>query len=92
LETWVVCLTDGSDNASKIKPDALCDFLKTTDLGAFICITVGRLENIGIIQKIVAAAPNGHLVEATGAASAIRAAFAEVANMMSNSQLSVEAL
>jgi hypothetical protein len=92
METWVVCLTDGSDNASKIKPDALCQALKTVDLGAFICITVGRLDNIGVIHNIVAASPNGHLVEATGAASAIKAAFAEVASMMSNSQLSVEAL
>jgi uncharacterized protein YegL len=57
MDTWIIALTDGDDNASYDKTGKRATDLAKTTLANCICIMVGNLKNADVINRICQACP-----------------------------------
>ncbi|KAJ3096716.1 hypothetical protein HDU97_005632 [Phlyctochytrium planicorne] len=86
-DTWVVALTDGGDNSSKISVTGVEKEIEKHKGVGLIVITVGNLENEVAIRRLVEVAQGnrihgGVLVKAAQSSEGIREAFGKVSKMI----------
>lgn len=85
---WIVALTDGIDNASKISPSKLLKKMENMKINLII-ITVGKLENENIITQMLSTVSNG--IHFPVDRDNIQCAFSEVGSII-RGQVNVESL
>ncbi len=81
-DDWVIALTDGEDNRSKVKPSEIINLLSHRKINLVI-ITIGDLTNEASIKQICQATKGHHIPISMGNDRGIANAFAQVALLIS---------
>jgi Mg-chelatase subunit ChlD len=79
---WLVVLTDGSDNASKMTRAELCRVLQRSRLAGLVIIGVGDDVQQSALRELCAATQKGCYLEASATKTEIEAAFRTVGRLI----------
>ena len=78
---WIMTLTDGEDNSSNIKSDALIKILQSQRIN-LIVIGVGNDVQSAVLEQLCKATPKGFFLTSTDNAAGIRESFAKAAKVI----------
>ena len=84
LESWIIVLTDGDDNASvEYDPNSIIKITKKAVDTSLVIIGVGDLDERDKLKEICANSARGTYIQIeTGVSGAITEAFEEVSSML----------
>jgi tetratricopeptide (TPR) repeat protein len=86
-DRWIVALTDGADNSSRMKPAVLHDILTKSGLNLII-VSVGELSTAGILKTMTEQTPRGLYIEES--ASITGSSWSQTVNLHIRGQVVME--